>query len=276
MDPRTRIRRFTIVDRLFHLTLILTFMLLSVTGLGRLYATSEWGRALTDLFGGSTSALLVHKWAGNIMTVTFLVHLAYLILKVNWSDVVKSIVGPDSLVPVWRDVTEFFRRIGWFFGFGASPRFDRWSYWEKFDYWAVFWGLPLLAVTGFMLMYPIETSRWVPGWSLNVALLLHRAEAILAMGYIFTIHFFVGNFRRSTFPLNDSMFTGSMTMAHMSAEKPVWVERLQASGRLGQLVASPPAPLYRAAYFLFGYAVIGLGMYLLVNAILYLPYVRLH
>jgi hypothetical protein len=60
--------------------------------------------------------------------------------------------------------------------------------WEKFDYWAVYWGLPLLAVTGFMLMFPLSTSRFLHGWSLNIAELLHRAEAILAVMYIFIVH----------------------------------------------------------------------------------------
>lgn len=54
---------------------------------------------------------------------------------------------------------------------------------------AVYWGMPLLAVTGLALMYPIFTSRFVPGWALNIAVLLHRAEAILAISYIFIVHF---------------------------------------------------------------------------------------
>ena len=83
---------------------------------------------------------------------------------------------------------------------GPAPRFDRWTYFEKFDYWAVYWGLPLLAVTGLMAMYPLVTSQFLPGWSLNIAVLLHRAEALLAVTYIFVVHFFVGHLRPMSFP----------------------------------------------------------------------------
>jgi len=101
---------------------------------------------------------------------------------------------------------------------------ERWTYWGKFDYWAVFWGLPLLAITGLMLIYPMVASRLVPGWALNVAALLHRAEAILAVAYIFIVHFFIGHLRPSSFPLNEGMFSGTVTLENAMEERsqPGW------------------------------------------------------
>ena len=153
---------------------------------------------------------------------------------------------------------------------------DRWTYWEKFDYWAVYWGLPLLAVTGLMLMYPLTTSRILPGWALNVAAFLHRAEAILAASYIFVVHFFIGHLRPFSFPMNEAMFAGSIEMEEAIEERPAWVDRLREEGRLELLRAKPPARWYRGVYFVFGYAALTFGVYLLIGGISYVRHLRLH
>lgn len=271
-----RVRRFTLTDQLTHVWLIVTFMVLAVTGAGRLYETTDWGRQLTVLFGGPEQALLVHIWAGWLMTGGFVVHLIVLFSRVDWSRPGRSLTGPDSLLPVGRDVREFGRRLIWFLGIGKGARFERWTYWEKFDYWAVFWGLPLLFATGFILIYPVEASRILPGWLLNIALLLHRAEAILAVGYIVIFHLLIGHFRRSTFPLNEAMFAGSVELEELEEEKPEWVARLRREGRLEQLSAAPPATWFRVVYILFAYAVIALGLYLLIFGGYYSRFVQLH
>ncbi|MEA3410821.1 MAG: cytochrome b/b6 domain-containing protein [Pseudomonadota bacterium] len=270
------VRRFTRFDRLTHLWLILTFMVLAITGTGRLYDSTYWGRSLLDLFGGEDQAILVHIWAGWLMTIGFGVHILYLFTRVRWRAPGNSLFGPDSLVPVWRDFKQFGQQVLWFFGIGRDPEFERWTYWEKFDYWAVFWGIPILFVTGLMLIYPVETARVVPGWTLNVALLIHRAEAILAVSYIILIHLMVGHFRRSTFPLNEAMFSGSVPLERLKDEKPLWVARLDRLNQLKDLATTPPALWFRMLYFVFGYAVIGLGVYLVIWGIYYSRFVSLH
>ena len=205
-----RIRRFTVVHRLFHVFLMLTFLLQTATGFSRLYITTAWGRKINAVLGGYDTSLVIHKWAGVLMIFGFLVHTVYLLGRIDWKTPLRSIFGPDSLVPNLTDLKQFGQQVRWFFGLGPAPRFNRWTYWEKFDYWAVYWGLPLLAVTGLMLMYPIASSRYLPGWALNIVALLHRAEAVLAVTYIFIVHFFIGHLRPSSFPMNEAMFSGSV------------------------------------------------------------------
>ena len=134
---------------------------------------------------------------------------------------------------------------------------------------AVFWGIPILFFSGLMLIYPLQASGVLPGWTLNVALVLHRAEAVLAVTYIILIHIVVGHFRRSTFPLNDVMFSGSARLDRLEEEKPDWVQRLKSGGQLAGLAVTTPALWFRILYFLFAYAIIVLGLYLLIAA---LPY----
>src|SRR5210317_317052 len=183
MTQISHIKRFSIIDRVFHLFLMLTFILQTATGFSRLFITTGWGKKLSYVFGGYETALLIHKWVGVLMMAGFVIHTLYLLKRIDWRNLGDSIFGPDSLVPNHHDIKHLWQRILWFFGLGAPPKLNRWSYWEKFDYWAVYWGLPLLAITGLMTMYPFVTSRVLPGWSLNIAVFLHRAEAILAVAY---------------------------------------------------------------------------------------------
>jgi cytochrome b subunit of formate dehydrogenase len=272
----THIRRFSRTDRLFHLFLMLTFIIQTATGFGRLFITTGWGKQLIAFFGGYENSLLIHEWVGILMLAGFVVHTFYLLARVDWKKPVQSIFGPDSLVPNFQDFKDFGNRIRWLFGFGPQPALNRWTYWEKFDYWAVYWGLPLLAITGLMLMAPMLTSRFVPGWSLNIAVLLHRAEAILAVTYIFIVHFFVGHLRPSSFPMNEAMFSGNVSVAEAEKEKPVWIERLRRQGGLDTPKVVMPAPWFRIVYFLFGYMILIIGIYLLISGLINSRNIILH
>jgi len=276
MTPKSRIKRFSITDRLFHIFLMLTFLIQTATGFSRLFITTGWGKKLSYVFGGYETALAIHTWVGALMIVGFVVHTIYLLTRIKWQNLGESILGPDSLVPNLHDVKHIWQRILWIFGLGAPPRLNRWAYWEKFDYWAVYWGLPLLAITGLMAMYPMVTSRILPGWSLNIAALLHRAEAILAISYIFIVHFFIGHLRPTSFPMNEGMFSGSVELEEAMEEKPAWIERLKEEGKLETLETSPSSTWYRVVYYIFGYSVLIFGIYLLINGIVYSRYITLH
>lgn len=159
--------------------------------------------------------------------------------------------------------------MGWILGLAKHPPLERWGYWEKFDYWAVFWGMIILGSTGLLLAYPLASSNYMPGWGLNVAFWVHRIEAILAMAHIFIIHFFIAHLRRSSFPMDTAMFEGSADLAATRHERPAWLARLSATGRLEERLV-PAAPLYmRAAFLVVGCAAVLSGLYLLVGGLLH-------
>ena len=269
------VKRFTTMQRLSHFGLIITFMLLSVTGLAWMYIETGWGQALANIFGGYTNVLEVHRITGLILLIGFALHIFYMLFIVDWKRFPKSVLGPDSLVFQKTDLVDFVKHLGWIVGLRKEPRFERWSWWEKFDYWAVWWGLLIVGVTGLMLYNPVLSSDYMPGWLLNVALWIHRIEAILAMAHIFTIHFFVEHFRPRCFPFSATMFEGSKDIEHLRLEHPAWVERMEKDGSLESvLVPAAPVPL-RILYFGTGYALIALGVFLLVFAIINVTYLTL-
>lgn len=263
-----RIRRFTPIQRGFHLILMLTFVIQSATGLTRMYGGTGWGERMADLFGGYSNTLTIHKGVGLFMLFAFIIHLIYILTTRNWRKLPASVYGPDSLLPRLEDIVQSIRHVGWIIGLKGPPRFDRWTYWEKFDYWAVFWGICLLGGTGLLLYSPVHSSRFIPGWTLNVLLWIHRIEATLAMAHVFLIHFFIGHLRRENFPMDLAMFDGGVDLEKARHERPEWVERLEKEGALQHaLVANSPLSL-RVIYHVFGFAIIIGCLYLLVNAFL--------
>ena len=264
---RINVKRFTGVQIFFHSALIVTFMILSVTGLAWMFIETAWGKALAVPFGGYAGALEVHKITGLVLLVLFAIHILYTIVQIDWKHPSRTLLGPDSMVFQWRDVKNVFRHLGWIFGLVKAPEFDRWSWWEKFDYWAVWWGFMIVGISGLMLYNPVLSSEYMPGWLLNVALWVHRIEAVLAMAHIFTIHFFIENWRPRTFPFSDTIFTGSKDIEHLREEHPAWIARLESEGRLGGLMVAPSPVAVRILYFGVGYALIGLGVFLLVFAL---------
>ena len=270
------IKRFTKTERLFHFFLVVTFSIQCGTGFSRMFITTYFGRTLSRLFGGYELSILIHFWTGILMMAGFGIHIIYLIKKIDRQNLANSLMGPDSLIPGPLDAKNIFKRTLWTLGLAQFPKLDRWAYWEKFDYWAVFWGLPLLAITGVMLKFSLLTTLVFPGWLLNILALLHRAEAILAASFIFFVHFFIGHFRPLSFPMNEAMFSGNIHLEEALKEKPLWVERLKQEGKLEQMEGKPPAPWFRVLYFIFGYVALGFGLYILVNGIIYGRYIQMH
>ena len=275
MNPtsKNRIKRFSPLQRIFHLLLMLSILTQGTTGLCRMYIETSWGKGLSRVFGGYDASLEVHKYVGFFMICGFLVHTIYILFKIDWKKFPGVLFGPDSILPRFQDLKDFFHHIAWFLGLKDAPRFDRWGYWEKFDYWAVFWGMFIIGTTGLLMAYPFAASRIMPGWGLNVAFWVHRIEALLALAHVFIIHFFIAHLRRHNFPMDRAMFEGSVDLEAVRHEKPAWIDRIQSNGDMeGLLVAEAGLP-QRAIYYVFGYAAVAVGVFLLIGALVNFPYV---
>ena len=107
---------------------------------------------------------------------------------------------------------DFIGMIKYFLYLGPRPKFDRFTYWEKFDYLAVFWGVAIIGVSGLVLWFPTLFTFFLPGWALNAAYVIHSDEALLATGFIFLFHFFHTHLRPEAFPLDPVIFVGCMPL----------------------------------------------------------------
>lgn len=269
----TRIRRFTRGQRLFHLLLIFAFTLQAASGLARMYIMTDWGRHLADFFGGYQQTLAIHWWVGLFMLALLGVHVLYILCRIRWRHFPQSVYGPDSLLPRFEDIGQAFQHVCWILGISKPPRFDRWGYWEKFDYFAVFWGILVLGGTGIVLSDPVFFSQYMPGWVINVLLWIHRIEAVLAIVHISVIHFFIGHLRRHAFPMDLVMFEGRVALEKIRHERPAWAERLEQKGTSQAVLVDKPSSALRAFYYIFGFSIMICLVYLCVNAVLHLSYI---
>jgi cytochrome b subunit of formate dehydrogenase len=269
VDPRAKqFVRFSRFSRGLHLTMIVSFFGLAITGMMLKFSYTRWAEVLSKLLGGPDAAALIHRVCALVTFGYFALHLWDLRRKYKKSGrtLRQWLGGPNSMLPRWKDFRDFVGTVKWFVGKGPRPRYGRWTYWEKFDYFAVFWGVAVIGSTGLCLWFPEFFTRFLPGVAINVAQIIHSDEALLATGFIFTIHFFNTHFRPEKFPMDTVVFTGRMSLEELKHDKPGEYEELAASGRLEENLAEPvPLALTRGAK-IFGFTalVVGLTLVLLI------------
>jgi thiosulfate reductase cytochrome b subunit len=172
--------------------------------------------------------------------------------------------GPDSPLPNKQDLTDFIAHNRWFFGRGKQPAFDRWTYWEKFDYLAVFWGVPVIGLSGLIMWIPQVFTRVLPGWVINVAHIVHSDEALLATGFIFTFHFFNVHFRAEKFPMDPVIFSGRITEEEMLHERRRQYDRLKAAGKLDDVKVGDEWARWKKIFTPIGMTAFGIGVALII------------
>jgi cytochrome b subunit of formate dehydrogenase len=256
--------RFAWGWRIGHLMFALTTMTLVLTGTTALFADSAWAPTVAKMFGGPQVLGFIHRIAAAFFVGIFFIHFIYVMQKLLRDKNFKWF-GPDSLVPNWKDLDDLIGMFKWFFGLGPKPQFDRWTYFEKFDYWAVFWGVNIIGWSGLMLALPHITAQYLPGWVFNIATIVHGEEAFLAAVFLFTVHFFNNHFRPNKLPPPDVvMFTGTQSLEEFRHEHPAQYQRLLDSGELQQrLVDAPSRPLHVGSVIL-GLTLLAIGLTLLV------------
>jgi len=259
-------RRFRRKHILLHLVVVISFLTLSLTGLPLKFAGTGWGQALADFFGGPDRARLLHHAAALVTFGWFMVAIVGSV-RFLWTGrgapggMTARLLGPDSLFPSLRDWRDFTAMVKWFTFRGAKPRFERWTYWEKFDFLAVFWGMFAIGGSGLLLWFPELFARVLPGWIFNVATIIHSDEALLATGFIFTVHFFNTHFRPEKFPMDTVIFNGRISQEEMLEERADQYRRYEAEGRLDEFVEERPKRiLWEFSSRIFGLVAVALGL----------------
>jgi cytochrome b subunit of formate dehydrogenase len=262
------IQRFNKVDRVNHAFVIISFFGLTLTGLPLLYADQHWAKTLAAMLGGVRQAGLLHRFFAIMLIGNFAVHFVGLFRRFQKYGVKQMLFGPATMLPRWKDVTDCLGMWRWFFRGGEKPKFDRWTYWEKFDYVAEVGGSMIIGLTGLMLWFPQYVAQYLRGWMFNVASVVHGYEALLAIGFIFTIHFFNAHLRMEKFPVDDVMFTGRLPEEEFKHERGAEYERLAKSGELERLRVAPAPDHYRKFAVLAGLIAMAIGTTLVVLIIM--------
>jgi predicted CXXCH cytochrome family protein len=260
------VRRFTTYQRNLHLTVIASFLGLALTGMLLKFSYAPWATVLARLLGGFEAAGLIHRICAVATFTYFALHIRDLVRQKrrNGQSWRQFILGPDSMMFNRQDWRELVGSVRWFLKKGPRPEYGRWTYWEKFDYFAVFWGVAVIGMTGLILWFPTVFTRVMPGWMVNVATTIHSDEALLAVCFIFSIHFFNTHFRPEKFPIDTVIFTEGVPLEELKQDRPREYRQLVETGGLDRLRMPAPAPSTSRKWRRFGFTALGIGLLLIV------------
>jgi cytochrome b subunit of formate dehydrogenase len=204
--------RMTLGQRIQHLTLLVSFFTLVVTGFALRYPSS-W---LAALFVNELVRSYIHRIAGVALISTSLFHAWYVIKKPNGRRLIKD------MLPDWKDVTDARDAFRYYLGYSEHrPMFGRFTYAEKMEYWALVWGMFVMGATGLMAWFKVGVGERVPGWWIDVAITIHWYEAILATLAIIVWHLYGVIFDPDAYPMNWAWFDGKMSIEQYEHEHPL-------------------------------------------------------
>lgn len=213
--------RFSLSDRLQHIAMMVSFAILGLTGLPQKFSSLGWAAWIVNLMGGIEGIRIVHRVSAVVLGTTVIYHIVRGLYGV-WAKGHRF-----DMRPRLQDLKDLLHNLAFMVGIRKTrPRFDRFSYMEKFEYWAVAWGMFSVALTGMMLWFPALVTRTIPGWAVPMAKAAHGGEALLAVLAIVVWHLYNTHLKPRNFPMNASIFTGRVSEHEMMTEHPVEYERI--------------------------------------------------
>lgn len=224
-------QRWNVQHRLQHGTLALSTMGLLWTGLAIKFHYVGWAQLTFRLFGGFHGNLVAHKLFATLLVIVSVWHLFY--LAIGWRKYGFSM----GMMPTFKDFEDAGHHMLYLLNLRKHPpRFDRYSYLEKFEYLAIFWGMFIMGGTGFSLWFPTWAAQWVPRTWLDGFRIVHGNEAVVALITLAYGHFFNAHFNPAVFPSNPVWLSGKISLEHMMEEHPLEYQRLVEKG----ILPAPP------------------------------------
>jgi formate dehydrogenase subunit gamma len=220
--PEKIYNRWDIHQRCQHWLLMVSFTLLAITGLLIKFAYTGWAQFVAKIFVNFEVLYSVHLFGAAVMSISALYHLTYLLIK--------ALKGQlrGSMLPGLKDLQDIIKNIKYLSGKAPTgPKFAKYSYKEKVDYLAEYWGTPVMILSGLMLLFPGIAADVFPRWVVACAHFVHQGEGLLAILVIFTWHLYVVHFSPDFFPMNRVWLTGKVSREVMEHEYPLELARLE-------------------------------------------------
>ncbi len=204
ISKKEQIRRMNYNEVWQHIFLTVTFLMLVITGFSLRFSEAWWVKFLFGWEGGFPLRGIIHRVSAVLFVLTTIWHLFYLSSK-RGREFLKD------MMPVVIDIKQLGLMVSYNLGINKSrPRFGRFSYVEKAEYWALVWGSVIMIITGFFLWFDNYTIKWFPKGFLDVMLVIHYYEAWLATLAILIWHMYSTIFSPSVYPMNPAWYTGKM------------------------------------------------------------------
>jgi cytochrome b subunit of formate dehydrogenase len=227
--------RFSPSQLVIRFLVMLSLLGLATTGLLIKYSDSSWAQRTAWYFGGLRVTGSLHRVFGVLLLGASAAYIVWLVRAKKaagpqgWK---AFLFGPDSPVPNGQDLRELAGMFRWFFGLGPKPTFDRWTYWEKFDYWAIVSLVVFIGFSGLVIWLPNLFARILTGAALNEAQMIHHEISIMATSFVLAIRYINTHFRPEKFPMDLTVVTGLVSEEHLERARPRFLDRMRKAGQL--------------------------------------------
>ena len=218
--------RFDSHQRIQHFLMMSAFITLALTGFPQKFPDISVSQWWVNALGGLRTVRAIHRGAGFVMLAVCIYHLAWVFVRIG----VQRRYGAFRMVPTLQDGRDAVQMFGYYLGFASErPRFGRFSYLEKFDYWAVFWGIVMIGTSGVVLTFAVTATGVIPGDALPLLRGIHSDEAVLAVCWIGIVHMFNAHLAPWVFPFNPTIFTGKLSRERYAEDHPLEYAEIMSS-----------------------------------------------
>jgi formate dehydrogenase gamma subunit len=222
-----KVIRMSLLFRVQHLLLTVLLTVLAITGFALMYNENSLAQWIIRLEGGVYNRGIVHRIAAVLLMANLVYHVFYMLLSREGRPELRQLfIGRQ-------DIDDFFQSLRYNLGTAKEyPRFGKYGYKEKFQYWGASAGIVLISVTGGMLWAEGFSMRFFPKFILDLALIIHGYQGLLAFAVLFLWHLYNVHLHPSVFPMNPSWITGKVSAEWLRREHPLEYEKLKEEGLL--------------------------------------------